>query len=282
MPGIQRGAACVFLVVMLFWLDSLPTPWFEREAPGGVVSFNYHPLCMTLAFVVMMPEALVVYADGEDSRGWTHLNAKRVHTLLHGLSTLFLVMGLMAIFANHSGHGVPPMYSAHSWMGLVTTVLVSLQALVGVVIYFFTPAVGLIQGLTGVGSPAITNDPARSVSELRKLTTPYHRFFGCAAFTLGITTVCSGFVEKQAFIKCQIDPMYKYCTALQLPNVLVVLAATIGACAIGTIYARASRQQPDRAQWSEEEQREDARTELMSASRQRRSQRTEEVDDLEY
>ena len=37
---------------------------FAREK-DGVVSFNYHPLAMGLGFIVLMPEALLAYADLE-------------------------------------------------------------------------------------------------------------------------------------------------------------------------------------------------------------------------
>ena len=46
LPLLQRVATAVFFIAFLAWLDVLPIPWFEREA-DGVVSFNYHPLCMT-------------------------------------------------------------------------------------------------------------------------------------------------------------------------------------------------------------------------------------------
>jgi len=40
---------------------------FEREK-DGVVSFNYHPLAMGVGFIILMPEALLVYADLEDRK----------------------------------------------------------------------------------------------------------------------------------------------------------------------------------------------------------------------
>jgi len=32
------------------------------------VSFNYHPLAMGVGFIILMPEALLVYADLEDRK----------------------------------------------------------------------------------------------------------------------------------------------------------------------------------------------------------------------
>jgi hypothetical protein len=44
-----------------------PVLRFEREK-DGVVSFNYHPLAMGVGFIILMPEALLVYADLEDRK----------------------------------------------------------------------------------------------------------------------------------------------------------------------------------------------------------------------
>ena len=223
LPLVQRTATAAFFIAFLAWLDVLPIPWFEREA-DGVVSFNYHPLCMTLAFVALMPEAVIAYADGEDHRGMSHADAKRVHAALHVLATTLLVMGLMAIFANHGGHEIPPLYSAHSWMGVVTTALVCCQAALGVSVFLFSPARAFTKAL-GLGS----DDDTRGVADARARLAPYHRFFGAAAFVTGAGTCASGLVEKQAFLKCPIDPTYKFCAVLVLPNVMVTSLFAIAA-----------------------------------------------------
>ena len=285
LPLLQRVATAVFFIAFLAWLDVLPIPWFEREA-DGVVSFNYHPLCMTLAFVLLMPEAVIAYADGEDHRGMSHADAKRVHTALHVVATTLLVMGLMAIFANHGGHEIPPLYSAHSWMGVITTALVCCQAFVGVSVFFFAPARALTRTLgLGGDSPFGASPPATdggvAVTDARAKLAPYHRFFGAAAFAMGVGTCMSGLVEKQAFLKCPIDPTYKFCAVLVLPNVMVTSLFAIAACAFGATYARglrrASRRRGDDGAFlasphgaTEEETREDARSALMSARRRTR------------
>ena len=275
LPLLQRVATVVFFIAFLAWLDVLPIPWFEREA-DGVVSFNYHPLCMTLAFAALMPEAVIAYADGEEHRGLSHADAKRVHTALHVVATTLLVMGLMAIFANHGGHEIPPLYSAHSWMGVVTTALVCCQAALGVSVFLFSPARAFTKAL-GLGS----DDDTRGVADARARLAPYHRFFGAAAFAMGVGTCMSGLVEKQAFLKCPIDPTYKFCAVLVLPNVMVTSLFAIAACAFGATYARglrrASRRRGDDGAFlasphgaTEEETREDARSALMSARRRTR------------
>jgi hypothetical protein len=47
-------------------------------------------------------------ADLEDRRGVSHATAKKVHAALNGGASLLLVLGLVAIFANHAGRvGTP-------------------------------------------------------------------------------------------------------------------------------------------------------------------------------
>ena len=80
---LTRLGYVAFLVVLLTWIGKLPSPWFTREA-DDVVSFNYHPLAMGLAFVVLMPEALLAYADLEERKGVSHATAKQIHAALNG------------------------------------------------------------------------------------------------------------------------------------------------------------------------------------------------------
>ena len=289
LPLLQRVATAAFFIAFLAWLDVLPIPWFEREA-DGVVSFNYHPLCMTLAFVALMPEAVIAYADGEERRGMSHADAKRVHTALHVVATTLMVMGLMAIFANHRGHDIPPLYSAHSWMGVVTTALVCCQAFLGVTVFFFNPMRAFLNVLGLGGDSSLPFGDAGggdaggfSVAAAPARLAPYHRFFGAAAFATGTFTCVSGLVEKQAFLKCPIDPTYKFCAVLALPNAMAVLSLVVAACAFGATHARrrdqknSSRRRPleDGGLSSphgatEEDTREDARSALMSARRRTR------------
>ena len=112
-------------------------------------------------------------------KGWTHDSAKRMHAALHGGVALSLILGLVAVFANHGGHGIPPLYSAHSWMGVATAGLVACQAGAGAAVYLWGETFGVTPGT-------------------RAALMPWHRFFGAATFGLGVATCCMGFVEKQA------------------------------------------------------------------------------------
>ena len=145
--------------------------------------------------------------------------------------------------------------------------------------FLFSPARAFTKAL-GLGS----DDDTRGVADARARLAPYHRFFGAAAFVTGAGTCASGLVEKQAFLKCPIDPTYKFCAVLALPNVMVVLVLVVASCACGATYARrvgardavgGASLRRDGAFASprgatEDEAREDARSALMSARRRTR------------
>ena len=85
----------------------------------------------------------------------------------------------------------------------------------------------------GVGEAPRDRRPVddNNVADARARLAPYHRFFGAAAFVAGAGTCVSGLVEKQAFSKCPIDPTYKFCAVVALPNVMVVLVLLVASCA---------------------------------------------------
>jgi len=111
------------------------------------------------------------------------------------------------------------MYSAHSWLGILTASLVACQALVGTAAYLVPSALGVTQ-------------------ETRAALMPHHRFLGCVTFLLGVATCAAGLAEKQAFTKCAPDPTDKFCAAMRLPNLLAVAAVFVAACTMGAVYAR--------------------------------------------
>ena len=164
-------------------------------------------------------------------------------------------------------------------MGVVTTALVCCQAALGVSVFFFSPARAFTKAL-GLGSDDTRGGAdLNNVADARARLAPYHRFFGAAAFVAGAGTCVSGLVEKQAFLKCPIDPTYKFCAVVALPNVMVVLVLLVASCACGATYARSVGRRDAEVRGAsvrrdgaflENETREDARSALMSARRRTR------------
>jgi hypothetical protein len=187
------------LVVLVAWVVSLG----GLSSTDGVLSFNWHPLLMVLAFPVFMADALMAYRL-ERELNLSHLAAKSTHATLHSLALAFTAAGVAAIVVNHEQNGIAPLYSAHSWLGLSTLILLAAQ--------FFLALFLFVGNLT----------PAH----LRKQALPVHRAFGLSVFALGLATMLTGITEKQHFLKCPNGG--KFCYKKMLAGAAAVLLAAVG------------------------------------------------------
>lgn len=143
---------------MLAWISHLG--WFQPEQSSGggdAVSFNWHPLLMTLAFPLAMTEGMMAYKLEHD-HGVSHGTSKRVHGSLQGASLLFAAIGVALVFVNHEQKGIPHLYSAHSWLGIATLTLLIVQAGIAALLF---------------GTPSFFSEDTRHIA------LPFHR---CACF----------------------------------------------------------------------------------------------------
>jgi heme A synthase len=170
-----------YVCIFIDWLTYLS--WFDPEPVGddSAVSFNYHSLFMSLAFPILMTQSVLLYKGF----GFTDRAAiKKTHGILHTLSFVFIVLGVIFIFSNHISKSIRPLYSVHSWIAVLTILSFFFQMFFGMWIFLFH-------------SPDLAGDQWR---ERSSRYAPYHRFFGLTTYLLGMTTVLAGIQEKQGFI----------------------------------------------------------------------------------
>ncbi|KAK9918139.1 hypothetical protein WJX75_001570 [Coccomyxa subellipsoidea] len=152
----------------------------------GVI-FNWHPLLMTLAFPVLMGEALLAYRTPVASsldRG----QRKLLHALLQIIAVVAAVLGVIAAFQSHNLKApmkIPNLYSAHSYLGIFTLILLGLQA---------------ILGFTGFLYPTFSKSN-------REALAPWHMFLGRATFIMGLATMAVGIQEKTQFVAAAKNPV---------------------------------------------------------------------------
>ncbi|XP_006813966.1 transmembrane ascorbate-dependent reductase CYB561-like [Saccoglossus kowalevskii] len=141
---------------------------------GSDQQFNLHPLLMTVGLIFLYAEAMLVYRV---FRNTTKIYIKCLHGMIHLLALICAVIGLKAVFDNHNFNGITNMYSLHSWIGITTVVLFSLQLLCGFVSF-------LVPGVSRT---------------LRASYLPTHVFFGVFIFGMAVASALMGITEKLLF-----------------------------------------------------------------------------------
>ena len=210
----------VVILILLFSLLNL-WKWFPREtasAPSGgakstLWSFNLHMGFMILAWTVFATEGVLAYATWERSsficgQPTRHSRVKVIHASLNFICAVMTAMGLLAIFQNHAVKEIPPLYSAHSWLGIITASLTFIAALAGTVFFLLAKKLGISK-------------------DVRARVAPWHRLVGLLAYFLGLATCSLGIQEKQGFITCASGA---YCLSKTLLTILVILVYALGAC----------------------------------------------------
>jgi len=143
-----------------------------RSNPG--LQFNWHPLLMTIGMIYLYGNGILIYRLFRDG-------PKPILKIAHAviMITIFIlcVIALIAVFDFHNLKSIPNMYSFHSWVGLLTVILFSLQWVSGFLIFLF---------------PGLKD-------HLRASYLDVHVFFGLMIFVSACASAFTGFTEKTIF-----------------------------------------------------------------------------------
>ena len=142
---------------------------------GSGLQFNVHPLCMVVGLIFLYGEAAIVYRVFRQTEKF---KAKIIHSSLHLLALVSMVIGLVAVFQFHNAQNIANLYSLHSWCGMATVVLFCMQFCLGFLGFLFP-------GTNG---------------SLRKKSLPYHQFFGSGILVMACASAISGIDEKLLFV----------------------------------------------------------------------------------
>ena len=230
-PLVLARLIYLVIIIRLFSLLNL-WKWFPREtstSSGGTQttlwSFNLHMCFMILAWTVFATEGVLAYATWERSsficgQPTRHSRVKVIHASLNFICAVMTAMGLLAIFQNHAVKEIPPLYSAHSWLGIITASLTFIAALAGTVFFLLAKKLGISK-------------------DVRARVAPWHRLVGLLAYFLGLATCSLGIQEKQGFITCASGRAY--CLSKTLLTILVILVYALGACVAYVLSTQSDR-----------------------------------------
>ncbi|KAH8349593.1 hypothetical protein KR084_002272 [Drosophila pseudotakahashii] len=169
------------------------------------LEFNWHPLFMTIGFIYLYGNSILIYRGFRTTRKKT---LKLTHAGIHMAAFILTVIALKTVFDSHnlaSPSPIPNMYSLHSWLGLSAVIIFSLQYVAGFVAF-------LAPGLR---------------ENYRIAMMPLHIYFGLFGFVLAIASALMGITEKAIFA-IKTPPYSTLPPAGVLANVIGVLYVVFG------------------------------------------------------
>ncbi|TRY60819.1 hypothetical protein DNTS_003155 [Danionella cerebrum] len=143
---------------------------------GSFLQFNWHPVLMVTSLVVLYGNAIVLYRV---PLHWSRWSCKVCHAGLLFLALVLSMLGLCAAFDFHHANNIPHLYSLHSWTGISTVALFSLQ--VEIALWF--------------GGFCVFLMPCAPLT-FRARMKPLHVWTGVTIFIMSLITSISGINEK--------------------------------------------------------------------------------------
>jgi len=181
------------IALILYWVvqfrwdgKELPFAWRGTGRTELEKQWNLHPVLMLTGFIYCMGQAMLVYrACGCCRRIFTKL----WHTAFHILAMPCIALGFLAAWDYHAlrtdkegnPDPIPHFYSIHSWLGLLTMGLFTLQFLVGIFSFLLLLCC------------------ESSTARYRAALVPIHSTMGTTTFLLAVATAVAGLTEKAFF-----------------------------------------------------------------------------------
>ncbi|KAL7731717.1 hypothetical protein ACLKA6_018079 [Drosophila palustris] len=140
------------------------------------LEFNWHPLFMTIGFIYLYGNSILVYRGFRTTRKKT---LKLTHAGIHLAAFILTVIALKTVFDSHNlvDPPIPNLYSLHSWLGLSAVIIFGLQYVAGFMAF-------LVPGMRENYKIALM---------------PLHVYFGLFGFVLAIASAIMGITEKAIF-----------------------------------------------------------------------------------
>lgn len=192
---IGRVSAIIALVLCILWVKGSDTDegylgGLDPYSPDNENVFNWHPVLMVLGIVCLSGWSMTAYR----MKIFGFAMSRNLHVFFHLGAKVCLTLGVKAAWDykdldkdDDSPSYLVHMGSFHSMLGLMTTILLVQNDVIGSIV-FLVPVI-----------------PSR----FRILYRPHHMFFGKAAYIVAMLTVISGITEKQTYIGCLASRSYR-------------------------------------------------------------------------
>jgi len=189
--GAAEITGIVLVVLMGYWTGVTRGGFAWQE--NSKKQFNWHPFLITLGLIFLYGNGMMLYRVFRDGKKKT---LKLLHAGIMMASFIFMVVALKAAFDSHDYNKgkdgkpspIPNMYSLHSWMGIITALLFTMQWVAGFVMFLA---------------------PTNIASKLKAIYLSIHVWFGSFIFVLACATALIGVTEKMLFTTFFSPPPYK-------------------------------------------------------------------------
>jgi len=165
---LSSVTACVLVAVILHESGG----WSSRNENWTEGYQNWHPLLMSLAFLILMSPAVLAFEMLPFRR---HIN-KSIHGLLNILSLCAAICGFSIIIDSQNIGEFGHFHSVHSLSGLATLCIFSINAIMAIILYVFK-----------IGG------------SLRSILKPIHKRLGIWTLICGYSTMVAGMQEYASF-----------------------------------------------------------------------------------
>lgn len=240
--------ALVSLLLALWWsLDSDTDAKFLGGVNFSDYLFQWHPILMTLGFVVLFTFAILAHRS--DFIG-SHSN-KYIHAWLNFLNIVVTTFGLIAVVSYNYSAGFANLYSLHSMLGLTAMLLLFVNFAFGLMYYCQSSSSSSIGSVSSSGSSstALLMPGSRMVHIL-------HRLVGFSAFAIGIMAYETGIMEMNTWLYCAYyvtnpdnDPAatyYKLPTGCKVSNALGVVVFVGAVLTFYALFTSPSREKVEK------------------------------------
>lgn len=138
----MEAGSSVFVKMVVHLLSLAFTGFIVYISAPGSDLFSWHPTCMTVCFVLLMVQAIVLFSP-ESSLVPTTQRAEKVqlHWILHTFAVVSAGFGFAAVFLNKEVNNRKHFVSWHGKFGLATSVAVILAIIGGVIAKYSTAEV---------------------------------------------------------------------------------------------------------------------------------------------
>ena len=172
--GVGQALGIISVILSITWFGwyTGPNSGFGWKNPD--MRFNLHPVLMTIGYLYLYGNGMLIYRL---LRNKPKPFLKYLHAGLNGSAFLLVFISLIAVFSYHKEKNYADLYSLHSWIGLLTSILFfgNFVAGLGLFLYPETP------------------------QWMRAMALPFHVFAGGALWSLIIVSILTGIKEKLFF-----------------------------------------------------------------------------------